>query len=140
MPPAKPKQGKRDAASRWTPALVEEGYTPISNFFLWHANELRPEITGGETLFVIHLMTFKWDKEMPFPGYITIAKRMRIGHPQARKLARGLQRKGYLIRHMRENQPNKFDLQPLFEKLEELRNRKIAEKKARVAKHRPKKY
>jgi len=136
-PSTKSGQVKRVAASRWTKDLVVGGWTPISNFFLSHANELRPEITGGETLFIIHLISFKWDEKKPYPAFKTIAKRMGIGHTQARKLARQLEKKGLLFRVMRVSQPNKFDLQPLFRKLEELRNKKLLEEKAKAARYKP---
>jgi hypothetical protein len=60
---------------------------------------------------------------------------MGIGHAQTRKLARQLERKKYLVRHMQKSQPNKFDLQPLFMALESLREVKLAERKAAEAKH-----
>lgn len=140
-PPPAPLESKkakrRSAALRWTESLVEGGFTPISNFFLEYACELRPEITPGEVLFIIHLMFFKWDEKMPRPAYKTVAKHIGIGDAQARKLARQLQKKNYLVRHMRRSQPNRFDLQPLFTALESLRDRIIAKQEAAQAKRKP---
>ena len=116
----------RKPADRWTPALVKEGFTPVSNFFLAHYHDLKPEITHGEAMLIIQLMSFKWDADMPYPSYKTLAKRMLLKDAQARSLARGLQRKGYLRRHVRMNMPNRFDLTPLFRALEELRAQRIA--------------
>lgn len=122
----------RSAASRWTEPLVKDGFTPVSNFFLKYACELRPVITHGEMMLIIQLMLHKWDENMPYPAYKTLAKRMGISHGQARKLARALQRKGYLRRRIRENLPNKFDVGPLLAELTELR----AVKKVEQAKQR----
>ncbi len=130
-PPAAAKQARRDAAARWTKDLVEGGFTTISNFFLTYSWKLKPEITPGESLFIIHLMQFKWDEKMPFPAYKTIAQRMGIGHAQARKLARKLESKKYLIRHVQVSKTNRFDLQPLFTALENLRTKVLAERKAK---------
>lgn len=129
-PPPPPKEMKRAIASRWTKKLVEGGFTPVSNFFLEYASELEPVLTHGEQLFIIELMFFKWDEEMPRPSFKTIAKRMGIGHAQARKLARQLERKKYLKRHMQESKPNRFDLRPLFAALEKLREEKLAARAA----------
>ena len=120
----------RGWADRWTPALVVDGVTPVSNFFLAHYHDLKPEITHGEAMLIIHLMSFKWDADMPYPTYKTLAKRMLLKDAQARSLARGLERKGYLHRDVRMNMPNHFDLTPLFGGLEELRSQRIAEETA----------
>lgn len=135
--PAQSNNAKRSPASRWTKKLVEGGFTPISNFFLEYGCELKPELTPGEALFIIHLMFFKWDEQMPWPGFKTIAKHMGIGHAQARKLARQLDAKKYLVRHIRRSLPNEFDLQPLFVALEKIRDKKVAEQKAAEAMRRP---
>jgi hypothetical protein len=115
---------------RWTPALVKEGFTPVSNFFLAHYHDLKPEITHGEAMLIIQLMSFKWDADMPYPSYKTLAKRMLLKDAQARSLARGLEKKGYLRRHVRMNLPNLFDLTPVFVALEKLRSQRIAEETA----------
>ena len=134
------QENKRTAARRWTKKLVEAGFTPISNFFLEFANELRPDITHGEAMFIIQLMFFKWDENMPRPGFKTIAKRMGIGHHRARELARQLERKNFLIRHKQKSKPNMFDIRPLFKALEALREKKIVAQKKAEAKRTPRKF
>lgn len=133
-PPPQPEQAKRTAACRWTDALVADGFTPISNFFLAHAHKLSPELTHGEMMFIVHLLFFKWDGAPPRPGFKTIAKRMGIGHARARELARGLERKKYLGRIMEKNKPNKFNLKPLFKALEALRDKLMQEMDQAAAK------
>src|SRR4051812_27140574 len=110
----------REVASRWTPALVGGGWTPISDFFLESYRKLNPPISNPEALFVIHLMRHKWDDQHPFPGFATIAKRMGISTTAARGHARALEGKGYLQRVMRIGTTNRFDLRPLFHALEKL--------------------
>ena len=126
----------RKPADRWTPALVKDGFTPVSNFFLANYNNLKPEITHGEAMLIIQLMFYKWDASMPYPSYKTLAKRMLLKDAQARSLARGLERKGrpdsrkQIFRHVRMNMPNRFDLTPLFGALEQLRTQRIADETA----------
>lgn len=104
----------------------------MSNFFLAHYHELTPEITHGEAMLIIHLVSYKWDENRPYPAYKTLAKRMLIKAAQARNLARSLSTKGYLKREIRIAKPNLFDLQPLFRKLEELQDIKYAEEKLKA--------
>jgi hypothetical protein len=56
-----------------------------------------------------------------------LAKHMNIKVTQARNLARNLRMKKYLDTTVRFNLPNLFYLQPLFGKLEKLRDEKLAE-------------
>jgi DNA-binding IclR family transcriptional regulator len=68
-------------------------------------------------MFVLQLMAFKWSEEAPFPNYTTLAKRMGITDKQARRYAKALEDKGFLIRNPRIGSSNSFDLQPLFDAL-----------------------
>jgi hypothetical protein len=112
---------KRDVALRWTKKLAEPGFTPVVNYFLHNYHRLNPPITTPEAMFVVHLMSFKWDQSMPRPAFLTIATRMGISTTMARNHARTLENgKKYLIRIMRIGQPNYFDLTPLFRALEKL--------------------
>lgn len=90
----------------------------VPNRFLTNYASLRPEpLTAGEALFVLQLMSFKWDKALPFPSYKTIAKRMGITDKMVRRYAQSLDRKGYLRRQYQERATNRFDLTGLFEAL-----------------------
>jgi predicted ArsR family transcriptional regulator len=62
-------------------------------------------------------MSFKWDREMPYPTYATLAKRMGITDKMARRYAQSLDKKGYLRRHYQRKAANRFDLTGLFEAL-----------------------
>ena len=109
-------QPNRSFANRWKhESLFEKGYVVVPTMFLRNYAQLKPyPLTGGEALFVLHLMEFKWDVNAPFPAYKTLAARMGISDKMARRHAQSLEIKGYLKRRMRVGQTNRFDLNPLF--------------------------
>ena len=120
------KKVERGVGKRWTPQLVKEGWTPVSDFFLKSYHRLSPPITNSEAMLIVHLMMHKWDKGAPYIGFKTLAKRMGMSTTAARGHARSLDVKGYLRREIRVGTTNRFYLEPLFEALEKLRS---AEKK-----------
>lgn len=109
----------RSAAARWggNQELFNDGFVVVPHRFLHHYASLNPALTSGEALFVLHLMTFKWDRELPYPTYKTLAQRMGITDKMARRYAQALDRKGYLRRHYQTKAANRFDLTGLFEAL-----------------------
>jgi len=109
----------RSFAKRWKHSILfENGYVPVPTLFLELYGRLRPTgLTSGEALFVLQLMSFKWDDHAPFPGYKRIALRMGITDKMVRRYAQNLELKGYLIREKRIGQSNRFDLTPLFDAL-----------------------
>ena len=113
-----PRQS-RTYADRWKHSeLLESGYLVVPTAFLRHYSRLKPHpLTRGEALFVLHLMEFKWDQAAPFPSYETLAERMGISTKMARRYARALEQKGCLHRIIRVGNTNRFDLEPLFDKL-----------------------
>jgi len=131
------KGPKHDVAKRWTSKLAQDGFTPVVAVFLENYARLKPPLTTPEAMLVIHLMSFKWSEEMPWPAFKTLSKRMGISATAVRNHARNLDvRKKYLIRHPRVGLPNRFDLRPLFEALEiaqaeEHRRKEEKEKQAR---------
>jgi DNA-binding MarR family transcriptional regulator len=107
---------------RWALSLKEDGFVPISTFFLENYHRLKPfDLTYGEAMFVIHLMQHKWDENAPFPAYKTIAKRMHVSAKSARRWAASLEHKGYLKREMRVGATNRFHLKKLMEALVSLK-------------------
>jgi hypothetical protein len=123
MPPPVPDGGRvaqRMVSTRWTPALVSGGWTPVADYFLDSYTKLTPPLSTSEAMLVIHLMRHKWDAAPPFPGFKTLAKRMGITATAVRNHARSLEKKGYLLRYKRVGTTNHFDLVPLFVALEKL--------------------
>src|ERR1017187_5904602 len=60
----------RSAAARWgdDPSIFRQGFVVVPTRFLSNYASLKPEpLTAGEALFVLQLMTFKWDTALPFP-------------------------------------------------------------------------
>lgn len=112
---AKPK---RSFVERWKhAALFEKGFVVAPTVFLQVYARLKPEITPGEAMFILHLMEFKWDADHPYPGYKTLARRMGRSEKAVQGYAQALQIKGYLHRRIRQGETNKFDLEPLFDAL-----------------------
>lgn len=114
-----PNSVTRDILSRWggRPALLREGFVAVPTTFLKYYSKLVPQLTPTEALFILELVVYKWDQRAPFPSYKSLADRMGVSETYARKLARGLQAKGYLTREARTGTTNRFDLGPFFERL-----------------------
>jgi DNA-binding MarR family transcriptional regulator len=111
----------KQVSRRWTPALMKAaGFTPVSIFFLENYSALPKPLSHAEALLVIQLMRHKFDREAPYPGFTTLARRMGVTPTAVRGYARSLENKGYLKREMRTSLTNKFHLEPLFEALEKL--------------------
>jgi hypothetical protein len=75
---------------------------------------LRPPLTHGEALFILHLMTFKWDKALPYPSYKTLSRLMGVDQKTVQRYAQSLCRKKYLFRIFQPKGTNRFDLTNLF--------------------------
>jgi hypothetical protein len=115
--------GGRSATARWgkqDTRLFKEGWLSVPNKFLRCYTALNPPLSSGEALFVLQLMTFKWDDAAPFPSYGRVAKTMGVTDKMARRYAQNLQKKGYLVRRFQKRAPNKFDLTRLFDALAEV--------------------
>lgn len=118
-PPVQRRHG-RSIAVRWGghDVIVRDGFVPVVNTLLRYGANLKPfSLQPTEMMFVIQIMSFKWDEDAPFPSYGTIAKHMGISPEYARKLARQLETKGFLRRRFRNSSTNEFDFTPLFNKL-----------------------
>jgi hypothetical protein len=118
-PPVGGSHPTRSASARWggKEGLFNDGYLSVPNKFLRSYALLNPPLTPGEALFVLQLMTFKWDRALPFPAYKKISKAMGVTDKMARRYAQGLERKGYLRRQFQERATNRFDLTGLFDAL-----------------------
>ncbi len=69
-------------------------------------------------MFIVHLVSFKWDEKSPFPSFKKLGAQMGISPSAARTYARSLQQKGYLVRESRDGKTTQFHLGSLFEYLE----------------------
>lgn len=119
----------REVWRRWTPKLVADGWTPVSDYFLESYRRLG--LTTSEAMLVIQILRHKWDEKPPRPSFKTLALRMGITDTAVRGHARELERKGCIRRIKRIGKSNQFDFGPLFDSLERLRDQD-ATKKAQV--------
>lgn len=129
------KKGRWKVENIWTKKLGKQ-FTPVSSYFLANYHKLKYPITPTELAVIVHLLRFKWDEAMPFPSMTTLAKCIGRSDQAIRTAARSLEDKKYLVRYMERGKPNHFDLNPLFEALEELYDQNIAEEKANRRKKR----
>lgn len=120
--PAKEKKpsGRVDVQELWNKELKDTGWTNICNGFLDNYAQLG--ISDPEALLVIHLIRFKRGRDHPWPSYKRLGKIMQKDARTVRKLAKGLEDKGFLRRIFRpgadeRSQTNLFDLTPLFQAL-----------------------
>src|SRR6266446_9732244 len=109
------KQKKYPFAKKWAAELESDGHVQVSTSFLENYHRLKPyPLTHGEAMFIVHLMQHKWGEAAPYPGYKTIAKRMGVSDKTARRLAKSLEDKKYLVREVREANTNLFHLSKLM--------------------------
>ncbi len=102
--------------TRWKhDELFDDGFVGVPTHFLRLYSLLKPPMTSGEALFVIQLMSFKWDEANPFPSYKLLAERMGVSSKATQRHAATLESKGYLNRIPRIGTSNEFDLSPLFD-------------------------
>src|SRR4029077_20176723 len=81
------RDGPRSATERWggNQILFSDGFLIVPTKFLRRYASLNPPLTAGEALFVLQLMTFKWERAAPFPSYGSIAKAMGVTDKMARR-------------------------------------------------------
>jgi hypothetical protein len=134
FPQAAEGTAEHSHGKRWVRSeLLTKGYLPVPALFLHYYSQLNPPLNSGEAMFVLHVMSHKWDAKLPFPGYKTLAKRMGISESMARSHARSLKTKHYLRIVPRLAQTNRFDFKPLFDALAILIETEGKKKKKGVA-------
>ncbi len=116
--PRKTGTATREAGKRWSPHTVLQ-FTPVSDFFLEQYHHF--QITPGQAMFLIHLLSYKWDEAPPYPSMRTIKDRMGMSYGQIRNYADQLEELGCLRCEKRKGRTCIFHLEPLFERLEEHR-------------------
>jgi Helix-turn-helix domain len=114
------------AAERWgnQDGIFAVGFLMVPMKYLSHYAELG--LSNNEAMFVLQLMTFKWDANAPYPTYSTIAQRMGVSEKMARRYAKALEQKGLLLRRFQKRAANRFDLSRLFEAVARTRDSRRA--------------
>jgi len=107
---------KRSARVRWGnhEELFFDGFLVVPYKFLRSYAALRPPLSNGEVLFILHLMSFKWEEAAPYPSYKTLARLMGVDEKTVQRHAQSLCRKKYLYRIFQPQGTNRFDLTKLF--------------------------
>jgi hypothetical protein len=95
--------------------VFDEGFVGIPTAFFRYYAALN--LSQSEAMFILHLMSFKWNENAPFPSYPTLAQRMGITTEMARRHAKRIEEKHLLKRIPRVGKSNAFDLRPLTEAL-----------------------
>ena len=105
-------------AERWSAPIFEAGgFFPLPILFLRHYSSLPVPLTHGEAMFIIHVMSYRWAAEAPFPSFTLIAKQMGVSPQSVRTYARSLEKKNYLRREPRVGMSNKFHIHGLIDAL-----------------------
>jgi len=106
---------KWSATERWggLEGTFALGFLVVPIKFLAHYSSLN--LTTNEAMFVLQLMTFKWDAADPYPSYAAIARRMGISEKMARRYAKAVEQKGLLRRKFKRRDTNRFDLSALLD-------------------------
>ena len=125
------KASSKDIVSRWggEDVVFTDGFLAVPLILLKNLQTVGEYgLSPTEFVFLLQLMTFKWDTNAPYPSYKKIAEQMGVSEVYVRKIARSLEEKKFLNRQQREGTTNEYDLQPLFDILKEL-GTEIAEDK-----------
>jgi hypothetical protein len=106
---------KWSAIERWgnLEHMFSVGFLVVPTKYLSHYSEIG--LSANEAMFVLQLMTFKWDASAPYPTYATLAARMGVSEKMVRRYARNLERMGLLRRRFQKRAANRFDLSMLFD-------------------------
>lgn len=97
--------------------LCAGGYLLVPCCFLQSYAHLKPPLSPGEALFVLHLLEWADDAGTFFPGYRALALRMGVTEKMARRYAKRLEEKAYLRRQLRPGQRSELDISRLFDAL-----------------------
>lgn len=111
----------RSPAARWTEPLAK-GWVPISSYFLanYHRLDQRRGFKPFEVVFLIHLLSFKWGSDAPFPSQETLALRMGMSSRRVRQISKDLEDAGYITVLRAPRVSNRYIFDGLFNALEEL--------------------
>ncbi len=102
--------------------LCDDGFTVVSNLFLQWAGATKPRLTSTEQLLIIHILSFKWGEDHPYPGIKTLADRLGLSERAIQQNLKSLKAKGMLEIEKGPGKrglgaTNRYDLTPLFQKL-----------------------
>jgi DNA-binding transcriptional regulator YhcF (GntR family) len=128
---------KNTLARKTTSRLAEGGFCALPTLFLAHCAGLRGSdgkpLKSSEILLAIHILSFKWNEEHPFPAIETLAQRMGMNVRSIRKLLTSLEQAGLVTRLQVPRRANRYDLSQLFQAIERLADEQVAKLEAAKA-------
>jgi len=123
-------EGVSSIVARW--GKIGVPFTPIPLYFLeaYHRLGHKPGdspnpgtkgLTSTEALVVIHLASYRWTADAPYPSLKSIAERMGLSQRAVRKAVTRLEDLGYLRREERSGFANRYHFDGLIRVLEEMK-------------------
>jgi DNA-binding MarR family transcriptional regulator len=117
--------------------LADGGFCALPTLFLAHCSGLRGSdgkpLKPSEILLAIHILSFKWTEELPFPSVETLAQRMGMNVRSIRKLLTSLERAGLVARLQAPRRANRYDLSQLFLAIERIADEEAVKSEAAKA-------
>ena len=111
------EHNRSSIGDRWgSEEVLFDGVLGVPTLFLKIYSRLKPyPLTTGEAMFALQLMSFRLTSSTkPSPSYKTLAGRMGISEKMARRYAKQLHDKAYVIRIARSSETNEYDLDGLL--------------------------
>lgn len=102
-------------SDKWSYRLQSDGFTAIPNTLI--RNQARLGITDPEMVIIVSLVSFKWNRQMPYPSVATLSSFTGKTTGAVRNNLRNLEKKGLIKRIYRESKTSKYDLSPLIKVL-----------------------
>ena len=120
------KQDKTKIVQIWG-EILDEGFTSVPNILLRYRSQigLKPK----HIMLIIDIMSFKWDKDSPFPSYSTLSIRAGVEERSIKRITQDLEELGLLVKTPRFDEETGaqvttvFDFRPLVQKLIEEMNK-----------------
>jgi hypothetical protein len=114
----KSTEKNRNFSARWSVAIEEHGYTSIPNLLFYQRKALNLSINEIWTL--IGVISFKWDSRNPYPSLGKLSQRLKLDKRTVRRHVRSLEQKVLIKRIYQTGKTNKYSLQPLIDKLDQI--------------------
>jgi len=124
--------GSSKPADRWggyKEFFQDQGFLCVPDVFMKHHSRLAGKMSPGQAMFLLHLMSFKWTADAPYPSNDTLGARMGLSSKAVQRIAAELEKMGYLKRIPKTGSSNRFDLSGLFAALKTAHTREQDEKK-----------
>ena len=101
---------------KWSSEIEAHGFTQIPNLLLVCQGHL--ELTDGETITLMQLLTFWYRKDNPvYPSINRVAKRSDKGYSTTQRRLKSLEDKGFIKRRRVRGTSSRYDLRPCVAKL-----------------------